>query len=68
MYSLHYIFNPSLKFKNTYLKVYILLVVVLIKISMILKFTYLTTFFTTKAVVVGGKDTCEDPSSEDFSV
>ena len=45
-----------------------MLVVVVIKISMILKFTYLTTFFTTKAVVVGGKDTCEDPSSEDFSV
>ena len=69
MYSLHYIFNPSLKLKkNTYLKVYVLLVVVVIKISMILKFTYLTTFFTAKAVVVGGKDTCEDPSSEDFSV
>ena len=45
-----------------------MLVVVVIKISMILKFTYLTTFFTAKAVVVGGKDTCEDPSSEDFSV
>ena len=35
---------------------------------MILKFTYLTAFFTAKAVVVGGKDTCEDPLSEDFSV
>ena len=49
--------NPLPLWPATATVTYVLLVVVVIKMSMILKFTYLTTLFTAKAVVVEGKDT-----------